>query len=427
MKKSKVESRAEISLISKTERKLVKRIEWQQKQKLKQKTENSTTNRKKKKKKNKRTKFDVLTYGNLSRKYKEDLKSSLELWEKKLPNLVLDVSFDDYMTDKEIRSSANQIRNMYAHTRLCTVPVRLSLYGGETTGILPKSTVKPREANKIVKLKNNQEVQLPDRPDTLKLVQDFLGEKPILDYEFEGNYLDNYTKDQLVYLSSESPNTLVDLDITKVYIIGGLVDHNRYKGLTYSKAISQGIQTARLPIPAKVYKLNMLTSFHVCCILVDYLTFGNWDRCFDVHIPTRKVLENAVTDSFKMDLTAVKLHILVGIDSNTIDKLLKVEEFKTDDTVQILIVSDNLVELNNCLVKYNTNKLIGCLSDLYHKDMFEVYRFNIALGAKFGSIDIQSFSFSKQDKLNEKIVELVSIANPIVDVTRNLFTKITAD
>lgn len=43
-------------------------------------------------------------------------------------------------------------------------------------------------------------------------------------------------KDQLVYLTSDSPNTLESLDPKCVYIIGGIVDRNRMKGATYLKA-----------------------------------------------------------------------------------------------------------------------------------------------------------------------------------------------
>jgi Trm5-related predicted tRNA methylase len=33
---------------------------------------------------------------------------------------------------------------------------------------------------------------------------------------------------QVVYLTADSPHTLDVLDPTKAYVIGGLVDHNRY-------------------------------------------------------------------------------------------------------------------------------------------------------------------------------------------------------
>lgn len=49
-----------------------------------------------------------------------------------------------------------------------------------------------------------------------------------IDYQSQ-SLTELYRLESLVYLSSESPHTLSDLDPDKVYVIGGLVDRNRYK------------------------------------------------------------------------------------------------------------------------------------------------------------------------------------------------------
>lgn len=59
---------------------------------------------------------------------------------------------------------------------------------------------------------------------------------------------DLWKPDEIVYLCAESENVIEDLDPAKVYIIGGLLDHNQYKGLCYSRAVEKGYGHARLPI-----------------------------------------------------------------------------------------------------------------------------------------------------------------------------------
>ncbi len=46
-------------------------------------------------------------------------------------------------------------------------------------------------------------------------------------------------KTDLVYLTADSPNELSELDSSKLYIIGGIVDRNRHKNICFRKAESQ--------------------------------------------------------------------------------------------------------------------------------------------------------------------------------------------
>lgn len=51
-----------------------------------------------------------------------------------------------------------------------------------------------------------------------------------------------------MYLTSDSDNVLGELSNEDVYVIGGLVDHNRHKGMCHDGAMKEGIRHARLPI-----------------------------------------------------------------------------------------------------------------------------------------------------------------------------------
>ena len=102
--------------------------------------------------------------------------------------------------------------------------------------------------------------------------------------------LDNSTK-QLVYLTSDAEETLETLDPSCAYIIGGIVDRNRLKGITHKKAIAQGIRTAKLPIREhmQLFATHVLTVNHVVLILLNYAKCQNWPEALKSVIPERKL------------------------------------------------------------------------------------------------------------------------------------------
>lgn len=80
-------------------------------------------------------------------------------------------------------------------------------------------------------------------------------------------------KHDAIYLTADAPATkehiVENIESSKVYIIGGLVDRNRHKGLTYRKADELGLRTARLPIEENVTLIGSpsLTTNHGECII----------------------------------------------------------------------------------------------------------------------------------------------------------------
>lgn len=95
---------------------------------------------------------------------------------------------------------------------------------------------------------------------------------------------------ETIYLSADSPHTLTELKPFSTYIIGGLVDKNREKGICQARAEAAGMQTARLPIGdyLAMASRKVLTTNHVHEIMVRWLETGEWGEAFMSVIPKRK-------------------------------------------------------------------------------------------------------------------------------------------
>lgn len=95
---------------------------------------------------------------------------------------------------------------------------------------------------------------------------------------------------QIVYLTSDSPDTLTTLSPNTSYIIGGIVDKNRHKGLCYKRACELGIPTAKLPIGEymTMQSRSVLAINHVVEIMLKWLEKGDWGEAFLAVIPKRK-------------------------------------------------------------------------------------------------------------------------------------------
>jgi tRNA (guanine9-N1)-methyltransferase len=120
---------------------------------------------------------------------------------------------------------------------------------------------------------------------------------------------------EVVYLTSDSPHTLSRLNPYSTYVIGGLVDKNRHKGICYKSAMSTitptstsntpsslpppniHVKTAKLPISKymSMTSRQVLATNHVVEILLRWMEEvveggedGAWGRAFMRVLPKRK-------------------------------------------------------------------------------------------------------------------------------------------
>ncbi|KAG4304866.1 hypothetical protein PORY_001541 [Pneumocystis oryctolagi] len=188
--------------------------------------------------------------------------------------VIIDCEFDDKMIDKEIVSLSSQITRCYSDNRKSSFP--LELYVTSFNGRLA-------ERMKTV-LKNQHTVWKGIK---------FLNENYTILYE-----KDNFEKHEFIYLTADSENTIYQLDKNKTYIIGGIVDKNRYKKLCLNKAKSQGIYTAKLPIEdyIKIASRKVLTVNQVLEIMHQWIETKNWEKAFLNVIPSRKLPQSKRAD-----------------------------------------------------------------------------------------------------------------------------------
>ncbi|XP_069599717.1 tRNA methyltransferase 10 homolog A [Ranitomeya imitator] len=174
--------------------------------------------------------------------------------------LVIDCSFDDLMALRDVKKLNKQIRRCYAENRRASHPVQLYLtsHGGQL-----KSNMDEYDKGWI----NWKDIHIKSE-----------------------HYKDLMKPEDLVYLTSDSPEVLHELDETKAYIIGGLVDHNHHKGITYKQALALGISHAQLPLGSfvKMNSRKVLAVNHVFEIILAFLEKKDWKEAFFCVLPQRK-------------------------------------------------------------------------------------------------------------------------------------------
>ncbi|XP_053484839.1 RNA (guanine-9-)-methyltransferase domain-containing protein 2 [Ictalurus furcatus] len=174
--------------------------------------------------------------------------------------LVIDCSFDSLMMLKDVKKLHKQIQRCYAENRRAAHPVQfyITSHAGQLKQIMD-------EINKG--WVNWKDVHIKSEP-----------------------FHEVLSKEDLVYLTSDSPNILQELDEAKAYVIGGLVDHNHHKGISFKRAKELGIAHAQLPLGSfvKMNSRKVLAVNHVFEIMLAYLEKRDWQEAFFTVLPQRK-------------------------------------------------------------------------------------------------------------------------------------------
>ncbi|XP_049955951.1 tRNA methyltransferase 10 homolog A isoform X2 [Schistocerca serialis cubense] len=172
--------------------------------------------------------------------------------------VVIDLSFDDLMSDSDMSKCVKQMLHCYSLNRRAENPMQL--YFTNFNG------------------KVAQEMEKHD------------GYRNWDIYFHSDSYTEIFNKSELVYLTSESDNIITELEDDKVYIIGGLVDHNAHKGVCYRVAVDQNISHGQLPIEEflEMKTRKVLTVDHVFEILLGVSSGMSWKEAFLKVLPPRK-------------------------------------------------------------------------------------------------------------------------------------------
>ena len=222
---------------------------------------------------------------------------------------ILDCDFEEYMRDPEIVSLSSQVVRSYSQNRCCKYQAHLfvsSFKGRLKTRfetVLTNNHKKwkgvhiieddfkeaARRASELMVGPSGGEMIEPLREKEgcekgVGSERDATDSSPVPEPE-----PDNVDK-SIVYLTSESPYTLEKLEPYTSYVIGGLVDRNREKGLCYRRAREMKVRTAKLPIGEYMAMQSryVLTTNQVVEIMAKWLECGDWAEAFLTIIPKRK-------------------------------------------------------------------------------------------------------------------------------------------
>lgn len=176
--------------------------------------------------------------------------------------LVFDMAYENYMMRREMENAVKQLMELEGVNRRAVDPFHLFYCSLETDGPYHKEFVKRyREAWDKLFLTVTEKV-----------------------------HAEIFPRDQLIYLTADSPNIMKTFEHDKIYIIGTLVDKSIQKGLSLARAKRLNLRTARLPLETHLQwaeGAKNLTLDQMMRILLTLKDTGDWKEALKF-VPQRK-------------------------------------------------------------------------------------------------------------------------------------------
>lgn len=177
--------------------------------------------------------------------------------------LVFDMSYESNMSRREIDNTVSQLMEVEGWNRRAAEPFHLHFCNLQHDGAFMEEFLKRYGAETWNRL---------------------------LITSTEQQHIQVFPKEQLVYLTADSPNVLRTFDHSKVYIIGALVDRSIQSGLSLANAKRLKLATARLPLNEFLHweiGAKNLTLDQMIRIMLTLKETGKWEEALKF-VPQRK-------------------------------------------------------------------------------------------------------------------------------------------
>lgn len=275
--KKKMEKIKQYKKEKKKEKKKLKREERERQEKLNPKKESEINENK------------IKDKSNIPFKSKKQLKEEFKQKCKNGMKVIIDCDFEHLMNEQGNKSMVRQIVDLYSINKESSNPFRVILYG---VGKQIKDGLEKSNYENWIGI----EVYFKeDFPTFDKFIEEIL-------YKDDKRSKDDIKKN-IFYLTADSENNIENIDNNATYIIGGIVDRNKYKGLTFNKAKELGINHGKFPIGdyLKLQSSQVLTTNHTFHILNEFSIKHDWKDAFVSIIPKRKQEEKEESEEDEKD------------------------------------------------------------------------------------------------------------------------------